>query len=75
MTRIFEAPVQPPQDTSNVRLVTVDGDRQPTYLLRAAELEAAVLAVAAASGVEGEDMPGLHGLCVEAIKSAERHDR
>ena len=41
----------------------------------AVEREAAVLAVAAAAGVEGEDMPGLHGLCVEAIRSAERHGR
>ena len=75
MNRTADAAIQWPRDTSNVRLVTVDGDRQPTYLLRAAELEAAVLAVAAAAGVEAEDMPGLHGLCVEAIRSAERHHR
>ena len=75
MTRNSEAAVQSTRNTSNVRLVTVDSHRQPTYLLRAAELEASVLAVAAAAGVEDEDMPGLHGLCVEAIRSAERHGR
>ena len=41
----------------------------------AVEREAAVLAVAAAAGVEGEDIPGLYDLCVEAIRSAERHGR
>ena len=75
MTRNFGAVVQSPRGTSNVRLVTVDGDQQPTYVLRAVELEAAVLAVAAAAGVEANDMPGLQGLCVEAIRSAERHGR
>ena len=75
MTRNSDAVVQSLRDASNVRLVSVDGDEQPTYLLRAAELEAAVLAVAAAAGVEADDMPGLHGLCVEAIRSAERRGR
>ncbi len=75
MTRNSEAVVQLWRNTSNVRLVTVGDDRQPTYLLRAAELESSVLAVAAAAGVEGQDMPGLHGLCVEAIRSAERDVR
>ena len=75
MTRNAEAAVQSTRSTSHVRLVTVDSHRQPTYPLRAAELEAPVLAVAAAAGVDGEDLPGLHGLCVEAIRSAERHGR
>ena len=75
MPRNSDAVVQSPPGTSNVRLVTVDGDQQPTYLLRAAMLEATVLAVASAAGVEADDMPGLHGLCVEASRSAERHGR
>ena len=75
MTRNSETVVQSSRNTSNVRLVTVGDDQQPTYLLRAAELESSVLAVAAAAGVEGQDMPGLHGLCVEAIRSAERDGR
>ena len=65
----------PPRDTSNIRLVTVVGDQQPTNLLRAAQLETAVLEVAAAAGVEGEAMAGLHGLRVQAIRSTERHGR
>ena len=72
--RNLEAAVHSPRDTSNVKLVAVDGDQQPMYLLRAAEL-VPVLALSAAAGVEGEDMPGLHGLCVEAIRSAGRHGR
>lgn len=60
--------------TSNVRLVVVDDNHQPQYLQRAARLEQAILATAAQHGVECEDMPGLHGLCVEAVRAAERHD-
>lgn len=69
-------PVLPaPGATTNVRLVLVDALRQPTYLIRAAELEAQMLKAASAAGVEAADMPGLHGLCVEAVRSAERHGR
>lgn len=64
-----------PDRTSNVRLVVVDDNHQPRYLLRAAELERAMIAAAAKLGVEAEDIPGLHGLCIEAVRSAERHDR
>ncbi|MCW2600538.1 MAG: hypothetical protein JWM02_2367 [Frankiales bacterium] len=65
---------EPPR-TSNVRLVVVDDNHQPRYLLRAAELERAMLAAAAELGVEPEDIPGIHGLSVEAVRSAERHNR
>lgn len=58
-----------------MRMVLVDEDRLPTYLQRAAELEARMLKAAADAGVEAADMPGLRGLCVEAIKAAERHGR
>ena len=64
-----------PARTSNVRLVVVDEYHQPRYLLRAAELEKAMIAAAAGFDVEPDDVPGLHGLCVEAVRSAERHDR
>jgi len=64
-----------PTSSANVRRVVVDGQRQPRYLAWAAELEQAVLQVAANVGVTSEDMPGLHGLCVEAARRAERHDR
>lgn len=65
-----------PTSSANVRRVVVDGQRQPRYLARAAaELEQAILQVAANVGVTSEDMPGLHGLGVEAARRAERHDR
>ncbi len=58
--------------SANVRLVVVDELHQPRYLLRAAELEHAILRVAAAAGVNADDMPGLHGMCVAAARHAER---
>lgn len=58
--------------SANVRLVAIDEQHQPRYLLRAAELEHAILRVAAAAGVNAGDMPGLHGLCVAAAQQAER---
>ena len=75
MARAPDAVILSPDGTTNVRLVAVDGDREPTFLRRAADLETAVLIVAAAAGVAAVDMPGLYGLCVEAIRSAERHGR
>ena len=66
--------VESPARTSNVRLVVVDESHQPQYLQRAARLEQAILATAGLHGVGSEDMPGLHGLCVEAVRAAERHD-
>jgi hypothetical protein len=56
-------------------LVAVDDMHQPAYLARATELEASLLAAAAKLGVEAQDMPGLYGLCVEAVRSAEIHHR
>jgi hypothetical protein len=67
--------VESPAHTSNVRLVIVDDQQQPLYLQRATELEKAMIAAAARLGVEPEDIPGLHGLCVEAVRAAERHAR
>jgi hypothetical protein len=61
--------------STNVRLVVVDDRRQPQYLIRAKALEQALLTAANALGVEADDMPGLHGLCVEAMRSAERQGR
>lgn len=58
--------------STNVRLVVVDDARQPRYLRRAADLEAALLAVLADADVDPQDVPGLHGLCVEAVRAAER---
>ena len=58
--------------SANVRLVVVDEQHQPRYLVVAAELEHAILRVAADAGVTADDMPGLHGLCVAAARQAER---
>ncbi|MDX6216149.1 MAG: hypothetical protein QOG99_1733 [Frankiales bacterium] len=58
---------------NNVRLVVVDDNQQPVYLKRATQLEKALLAAAAKLGVEAGDLPGLRGLCVEAVRSAEIH--
>lgn len=66
--------VETPARTSNVRLVVVDGNQQPVYLQRAAKLEKALLAVAARHGVSPEDVPGLHGLCVDAARATEGHE-
>ncbi|MCU1593708.1 MAG: hypothetical protein JWO12_1100 [Frankiales bacterium] len=60
-----------PAHQNNVRLVVVDDKQQPTYLKRATELETALLKAAAKLGIELADMPGLRGLCVEAVRSAE----
>jgi hypothetical protein len=64
-----------PAHQNNVRLVVVDDNQQPTYLRRATQLETALLAAASKVGVEAADMPGLRGLCVEAVRSAEIHRR
>lgn len=69
------ANVEAPAHHNNVRLVVVDDQRQPTYLKRAAQLEQALLAAAAKVGVQPEDMPGLRGLCVDAARAAEIHNR
>jgi hypothetical protein len=65
--------VETPARTSNVRLVVVDERHQPQYLRRAPALEEAIIATAARWGIEAEDIPGLHGMCVEAVRTAERH--
>lgn len=72
---LTSASADTPAHNANVRLVVVDDDRQPRYLARAAELEAAMLVIAAKAGVDPQDMPGLHGLCVEGVRAAERHGR
>jgi hypothetical protein len=64
-----------PAHQNNVRLVVVDDKQQPAYLKRAMRLESALTAAAAKLGVEPDDMPGLYGLCVEAVRSAEIHSR
>ncbi|MCU1595476.1 MAG: hypothetical protein JWO12_2868 [Frankiales bacterium] len=64
-----------PAHQNNVRLVVVCDKRQPTYLKRATDLEHALQKAAAKLGIELEDMPGLRGLCVEAVRSAEIHHR
>lgn len=64
-----------PTSSANVRMVVVDEQRQPRYLARADELEQAILQVAGNAGFTSEDMPGLHGVCVEAARRAERHHR
>ena len=60
-----------PARSTNVRLVVVDEQHQPRYLTRAAELERAILRVAAIAGMTAEDMPGLHGLCIAASRTSE----
>jgi hypothetical protein len=62
-----------PAHQNNVRLVLVDEMQQPAYIKRAAQLEQALLAAAATLGVTPEDMPGLRGLCVDAVRSSEIH--
>ncbi len=64
-----------PAHHNNVRLVSVDDKQQPAYIKRAGELERALLAAARKVGIETEDLPGLRGLCVEAVRSAEIHHR
>ncbi len=64
-----------PTHDNNVRLVVVDDKHQPAYLKRAVQLEKAIVRAAAALGVEPADMPALYGLCVQAVRSAEIHDR
>jgi hypothetical protein len=63
---------QAPAHQNNVRLVVVDDKHQPQYVIRALALEKSLLAAAARHGVGPEDMPGLYGLCVEAMRGAER---
>lgn len=65
---------EPSVGSANVRLVVVDEQHQPRYLVRAGELEHAILRVAAAAGVNADDMPGLHDLCVAAARQAERRE-
>lgn len=67
--------VETPAHQNNVRVVAVDDRHQPVYLRRAAELEAALLRAAAGLGVVAEDLPGLRGLCVEGIRTAEARGR
>ena len=64
-----------PAHQNNVRLVVVDERHQPTYLARAQAMERALVRAAEKLGVLPEDMPGLYGLCVEAVRSAETHRR
>lgn len=64
-----------PAHQNNVRLVVVDDRHQPTYLLRAQAVEKALLRAAEKLGLAGEDLLGLYGLCVEAVRSAESHGR
>ena len=66
--------VETPAHQHNVRLVVVD-DNQPAYLRRATAVERSLLAAAAKLGLEAEDMPGLRGVCLEAVRSAEIHHR
>jgi hypothetical protein len=56
-------------------VVAVDESSQPQYLVRARALEQALLEAATSFGLDAEDLPGLHGMCVEAVRSAERHGR
>jgi hypothetical protein len=65
----------PPGRSANVRVVAVDESSQPQYLVRARALEQALLEAATSFGLDAEDLPGLHGMCVEAVRSAERHGR
>jgi hypothetical protein len=64
-----------PAHHNNVRLVVVDDHQQPAYLKKAVLLEMALTMAAAKLGVLAEDMPGLYGLCVEAVRSAEIDNR
>jgi hypothetical protein len=64
-----------PAHQNNVRLVVVDDLHQPAYLKRASEMEKALLSAAAELGIDAEDLPGLYGLCLEAVRSAEVHHR
>ena len=56
---------------NNVRLVVVDENSQPNFLVRAMELEKVITKAVARLGIETVDMPALHGFCVQAARSAE----
>ena len=60
---------------NNVRVVPLDADQQPSYLKRASKLETSLATAAARLGMEPDDMPGLHGLCLQAVRSAEDRSR
>ena len=60
-----------PDHHNNVRLVAVDENSQPNYLVRAMELETLITSAVARLGIETVDMPALHGFCVQAARSAE----
>jgi len=64
-----------PVPQNNVRLVVVDDSQRSAHLKRADELERRLLAAAARVGITAQDMPGLRGLCVEAIRAAELQSR
>lgn len=66
---------QTPAHHNNVRLVVVDERHQPTYMARAQAMGKALVRAAEKVGVLPEDMPGLYGLCVEAVRSAENRHR
>ncbi len=61
--------------SANVRLVVVDEQHQPRYLAVAEALEHSILRVVADAGVNADDMPGLHVLCVAAARQAERRSQ
>ena len=69
------ANAQSPAHQNNVRLVVVDDKHQPTYLAKAVELQKALTATAARHGVLADDLPGLYGLCIEGVRSAEARGR
>jgi hypothetical protein len=66
---------QPPAAQNNVRLVIVDDNQRPAYLKRVDQLEQRLLAAAAKLGIQADDLQGLRGLCVEAVRSAELGNR
>lgn len=59
-----------PARSANVRLVLVDEQHQPRYLTLAADLERAILRLLATADVTADDVPGLHGLLINAARAA-----
>lgn len=65
------ADVTPFAHHTHVRLVAVNGERQPVFLVRALELQTAIREAVAALGVQEVDMPALYGFCVQAARLSE----
>jgi len=67
--------VDQPVQSANVRLVLLDEQHQPRYLSLAADLERAILRLLATADMTADDVPGLHGLLINAARAAVGRER